>query len=224
MSDLIQTYSDIHTIGKHCIQNFGENIEPFTEVLSGFYHLKLDLLIKVNNTKLVHNIQCVQDKIRSIEPNQYYYPSNNLVIVFENILGFCCNTYYESQVMLYDKALSECFKGLGKFTIRLKGLITSDSAIILKGYIHEGILNVQSKIKKHFKKNNIFYCEGLKSGGCPLQIVKYIQPLKNRERLIRLIDHANNLYVGTETVYEIILVAHDAFSHNKIVLKTYKLL
>ncbi|MGO2507535.1 MAG: hypothetical protein ACTH6Y_00930 [Vibrio hibernica] len=108
-----------------------------------------------NNPEVTQSIGDFLSQIHHIEPNQYYYPQQELHLTILSIIS-CITGFRLNDVdpYLYIKIFNQCIKEVKPIDIKLVGVTTSSSCVLIKGFpVGEGLNELRDKLRMHFKQS-----------------------------------------------------------------------
>lgn len=152
-------------------------------------------------------------KIRALEPEQYYYPPEDVHVTALTIIsakeGFnLADIHLPDYIQTVQHALTDQYS----FTIAFKGLALSPGAILVRGMTSDETLNdCRNKLRSAFKASDLY-----NSIDCRYiivtahaTVVRYQQPLQRTQELIDLLTEHEYHYFGTTSVEQLELVYND---------------
>lgn len=182
---------------------------------------------------LIIPIKNIEEKFNSfigsamqLEPEQYYYPFNDLhITIFDYIQG---NENYkrnnETEIILTEvteKALSIA----NSFQITFDGIAFSKEAGFIQGYDNNKLIELRDLIRKMMLDYGIKNDERYKSESAHVTFCRFREKLTNPEKFTEFIDANRKLFLGQEFINTVELVEHDWYNLNskKRIIRNYKL-
>ena len=167
-------------------------------------------------------ISRMEEELRKIEPEQYYYPQEDYHITLLDILtarqGFA---YTKEQVSTCRQLSEEVIRRAKPFTIHLKGIVLSEGAVMVKGYYE----NEMEHLRRHLREAIINYGmqldERYPTISSHVTIARFRTEIKLREQLIDKISEYKELEIGTFPVSQIDLICHNWYDSKKEVLSSF---
>src|SRR5699024_5260457 len=105
----------------------------------------------------IKNIQAFLDKVREIEPQQYYYPPSSIHITVLSIIS--CHKGFNPNHIDRKYYIENIVKGLKErepFEIEFKGITASPSCVLIQGFYENGTLDVvRNKLRTTFKQSQL---------------------------------------------------------------------
>lgn len=163
---------------------------------------------KINNTynRLINNFV-------TIEPNQYYYPSPDLhFTVFDFIQ---CRDNYQRNETLEKIFLDIARKSVTtseKFNIKLKGIVFTREAGIMKGYDNNKLITIRNKIRELLVSSKIKNDERYISESAHITFARFKDKLKNPAAFCEFVERNKEYEFGEEEVTILKLVEHDWYN------------
>lgn len=110
-----------------------------------------------NNLEVTQSIGDFLSQIHHIEPNQYYYPQQELHLTILSIIscitGFTLN---DVDPYPYIKIFNQCIKEVKPINIKFVGVTASSSCVLIKGFpVGEGLIELRNKLRMHFKQSSL---------------------------------------------------------------------
>lgn len=214
-------YSKIDSEGKKAILNGQEVIDPILSSIELDKRLGLTLLIAIKG-KITENFRILIDKIQQIEPAQYFYPVSDFHVT---ILDFIkANEDFERE----ENTIKKCIKivenaahDLPPFNIEFKGIISSNAAILVKGYYGFELQLLRSQIRKNALENDFNLKERYQTVSAHSTIIRFRKKLRNIEKLSEIVQEYNNFNIGVMNVNKLELVVHDWYNCKKEIIEEF---
>lgn len=185
----------------------------------------LSLLIRPSDTVKVE-IQKFLDKLKKVEPNQYYYPNTDIHITIISIIscyeGFKLNTIEPSK---YVELIKKCIPVNEKAKIHFKGLTLANSCILLKGYVsNNSIDELRSNLRLAFTNSNLDQSldERYLLQTAHSTVVRLREKLNKKDEFLKLIDTYIDYDFGTFEIDTIELTYNDWYHRTKFVQKLHE--
>ena len=126
-------YEEISNKGLDRIRNGQEYIDNWINNAND-KRMGISLLIRPSE-QIKLKIKDLLDKMKKIEPSQYYYPIKDIhVTLFDFITARQNFNYTDKQVEVFQKIVESVLEDIEKFEINFDGIVASDGAIMVKGY------------------------------------------------------------------------------------------
>ena len=134
--EIKEIYNSILQSGRAKIKESKEQIDY---LLDSNESNKKGLILAIRPTEEVkENISKIQQKMKNIEPNQYYYKEAEYHITLLDLIRARQDYVYDyDQIKIYDDIITKSIIGANPFEIKLKGLVISDGAVMVKGYYED---------------------------------------------------------------------------------------
>lgn len=165
------------------------------------------------STKLCNTISQFLDEIKSLEPEQYYYPVSDL---HQTVLGIitCVDDFLlaGNERTAYCDVVRQALANIPEFTIRYQGITLSDSCVILQGFIDSDALEeTRQSLRKAFGEATL---HSTMDARYPIvtahsTIIRFKQTLRNEQKLLDLLERYRSFYFGDLKVSELVLVTND---------------
>lgn len=132
------------------------------------------------------------DELKSIEPDQYYYPANECHLTILSIIN-CVKDFKLSDIdaKAYSNVFEQAVKEIGPLKIRYLGVTASPSCILVQGFPDNEQLNIlRGKLRSSFKKANLDTTIDLRYeiSTAHTTVVRFRRPLRNREKFIEVLS------------------------------------
>ncbi|MFT6985871.1 MAG: 2'-5' RNA ligase [Psychromonas sp.] len=208
MSDIQKTYDEMWVNAIQCIKddkyeidnlmNSSEDTRRGVSVLSYLSH------------PLGVAICELLDELKGIEPEQYYYPTNEFHLTILSIIT-CVEDFKLSDidVKAYSDAFELAVKEIGPLKIRYSGVTASPSCILIQGFPDNDQLHfLRDKLRLSFKKANLHTTIDLryKISTAHSTVVRFRAPLRKRDEFIDVLSKYRKTDFGTLKVDRLELV------------------
>ncbi|WP_215224122.1 mutarotase [Echinicola shivajiensis] len=171
------------------------------------------------NEEVKSKFQYFISKLRLIEPEQYYYPNSDIHTTILSIIScypdFSINDISTTE---YIEVINKSINEIPSFTIQYRGAILSPAGIIIKGYPENNILQeLRTRLRQDFKKSHL---EQSLDKRYTLQtahstIMRFSNPIKQKDKLIQLVNEFNEHDFGSFKVKNIEFVFNDWYQKSK---------
>ncbi len=213
--ELENLYTQINSKGKIAIRSGAEKIDPTLQDIRNDGRRGLSLLINIPDS-ITEAIQMIQNEIHRIEPDQYFYPKDDLHLTVLTFISAVENFWIgEDSIERYRQLIQKAIKGIRPFSIKYQGIILSEAAIMMKGYYERELQSLRDKLRINAAKADIILKERYQSISAHSTIVRFQKNLQNKNRLLAIIEEYQNYYFGTVNVAELDLVVHDWYNSKK---------
>jgi 2'-5' RNA ligase len=150
------------------------------------------------------------DELKGIEPEQYYYPTNEFHLTVLSIIT-CVKGFKLSDidVKAYSDAFEQAVKDIGPLKIRYSGVTASPSCILIQGFPDNEQLNLlRDKLRSIFNKANLYTTIDLRYeiSTAHTTVVRFRSPLRNRDKFIEVLSKYRKSDFGTLEVDRLDLV------------------
>jgi len=166
---------------------------------------------------LGHNISNFLEELKVIEPEQYYYPKNELHLTILSIIS-CITGFKLSNIDVeaYCSIFQETIKGIDGFKINLKGITVSPSCILIQGFPDSNQLNhLRDSLRINFKKANLESTidTRYKLITAHTTVVRCAAQFKNNDELLAVLCKYKNYDFGTLEVNSLELVFNNWYQN-----------
>lgn len=173
-------------------------------------------LVAPLNSSLFSKVLGVMKKLEEIEPEQYYYPLENIHLTLMNITDF-------SENFVLDKKKRECYKRIIKkvfrdsqlFEVEFKGITASKGAVIIQGFCNNAIRELREKLRQEALKEGIGLKEDYKRETAHLTIIRFRKKLRSPEEFANQIEELRNTKIGIMQIKKARLVLHDWYNRKE---------
>jgi 2'-5' RNA ligase len=170
-------------------------------------------------------IQKFLDKIRAIEPQQYFYRNSDLHVTVLSIIS-CYNGFQLSKIPVekYVKVIQKSISGLKPFQVEFRGITVSPSCVMVQGFLENDTLNqIRDRLRTNFQKSGLEQSIDKRYAiqTAHSTIFRLREKLKNKEDFIKIIEEYREYYFGTFTVETIEFVFNDWYQREEYVKKIF---
>lgn len=214
---LIEHYDRLYTNSLQKIRSNDYQIDEQIEAPSDNRY-GITLLIRPDNS-VKKEIQKYLNKLKVIEPRQYFYPNSDIHVTVMSIIS-CYNGFQLSEISVeeYREVIQKSINGLSRFNIEFKGLTASPSCLMVQGFSTDDTLN---QIRNNLRLNILD--SGLKQSidqryaiqTAHSTILRLKEKFKNKEGFIKNIEENRDYVFGTFTVNTIELVFNDWYQRKE---------
>ena len=208
-------YEKIDFEGREAIRNRREMIDPVLNHLEQDKRLELTLLIHIGGT-VAGSLKAFMDEMRKLEPDQYFYPESDLHVTVLDLISADQN--FERNRLVIDESLElakSAISGLPPFCIDFNGIITSNAAVLAKGYYTGGLRNLRDRLRSIAMEQGFDLRERYQSISAHSTIIRYKSALQNREKFLTTLEKYKRFNIGGLKVNELELVIHDWYNRRR---------
>lgn len=215
-------YKNITNNGILKIKNNEEIIDNWINN-SEDHRMGLALLIRPSK-EIQENIFKIENKIREIEPKQYFYLKEQYHITLLDLITARQDYLYsEEEIKIYNKIIQNAVNNAKKFKIYFKGLVISDGAIMVKGYYEKEMKKIRENLRQGIEDNNLKNDERYKTISAHITIARFKEKIQNREKLIRFVKRYEDYYFGELEVSNIEFLYHNWYDSKKQLMQNYSI-
>ncbi|WP_416305291.1 2'-5' RNA ligase family protein [Neptunicella sp. SCSIO 80796] len=188
----------------------------------------LTLVIRPSDA-IKQQCQLLLEKLKHIEPQQYYYPAEDMHITLLSIIS-CYEGFRLDQINTADyiEVINRSIKTLSPFKLQFKGVTASSAGVLLQGFSPQTTLNdCRATLRQNFKKSTLQQSIDTRY---ELQtahstVVRFRRPLNNPNRFIQVLEQYKNIEFGQCEIKHIELVGTDWYHRmNQVkLIKTFGL-
>lgn len=223
ISDIQKTYDGMWESATQCIKDDKYEIDNFMN--SPEDTRRGVTVLSYLNDGVGIAIRELLDNLKSIEPEQYYYPNNEFHLTILSIIT-CFKGFQLSDIDVdaYSDAFEQAVKDIGPLKIRYSGITASPSCILIQGFPDNKQLNLlREKLRLNFKKKNLYTTIDLryKISTAHATVVRFSSPLRNRDKFIQMLSKYRTSYFGTHEVDNLNLVFNNWYQNLSITKKIF---
>ncbi|CAG8999742.1 MAG: hypothetical protein CENE_01721 [Candidatus Celerinatantimonas neptuna] len=166
-----------------------------------------------DSTPLVNNVSHFLQRVKTLEPEQYYPPVTDLHLTILTIIT-CFEHYHlsECEGQDYAEIFKEAVKDAGSFEIQFKGVTASPSCILLQGRMPDELLSdLREKLKVAFSQSHLHMSRDARYNIATAHstVVRFKAPLRDTNRLLECLKKYREFDFGVHPVNQVKLVFND---------------
>lgn len=160
-----------------------------------------------------------QERVKEIEPDQYYQPITDLHLTVLSIVTCSENFALPASAALdYAEVFEEALSETGAFEIHFKGITASPSCILLQGFMPDELLSdVREKLRVAFKQSPLYSSidTRYKIATAHSTIIRFKDRLKNPRKLYELMQNYRDYDFGIHSVKKLDLVFNNWYQQKE---------
>lgn len=166
-----------------------------------------------NNNRLVQEISSFKEQIRQIEPDQYYYPCEEIHLTILSIIS-CIEGFTLSDINIekYRHVFNDVFAKQNPIEIEFRGITASPSCIVVQGFPSgNGLEILRDRLRDGFAKSGL-HCSfdtRYKLVTAHTTVIRFRRLIQNRQILFTLSEKYREHYFGKVTLNRFELVFND---------------
>ncbi|WP_298534365.1 mutarotase [uncultured Algibacter sp.] len=104
-----------------------------------------------------NEIQQFLNKLKIIEPNQYYYSNTGIHITVMSIIScYNCFALEKANISEYIETINNSITNSSKLEIKFKGITASPSCIMTQGFpLNQALKTIRNNLRKNFKNTTL---------------------------------------------------------------------
>jgi 2'-5' RNA ligase len=169
--------------------------------------------------KIKNNIQLFLNELKTIEPNQYYYPDSDIHITVMSIIscyeGFKLDKINsEDYIDIIQKSLAD----LSEISIEFRGVTASNSAIMIQGFPSDETLNnLRNKLRENFRNSALEQSIDSRYSIATAHstVMRFTEKLQNPEKLIDVVEQFRDYNFGEFTADKLELVFNNWYQREE---------
>lgn len=215
--DLIEHYNQLYTKSSQAILagNYSLDCEINNPSDNRF---GLTLLIRPDET-VKPCIKLFLEKLKAIDPTQYYYPDSDIHITVMSIISCYSGFDYATiPIPSYIEIIQKSIFDSGEIKIAFKGVTASASAIMIQGFpSNESLNNLREKLRENFKKSTLEQSIDSRYtiAAAHSTVMRFQEKLQNPDQLIAVVEQYRDYDFGEFTVGNIEFVYNDWYQREK---------
>ncbi|MBO3097937.1 AKAP7-like phosphoesterase domain-containing protein [Gelidibacter pelagius] len=173
-----------------------------------------------------NEIQKFLEELKSIEPDQYYYPNSDIHITVISVVS-CYDGLKLSNLNVpeYIELIEKSLENAQHMTINCKGITASPSCIMIQGFIEgNGLNEIRDNLRRNFKDSNLEQSidERYLIQTAHATVFRFSEQLKEKEEFLALVDKYRNHDFGTFKVNTMELSYNDWYHREGLVTKLHE--
>lgn len=185
----------------------------------------LTLIIRPD-TETKNKIQVFLDKLKEIDPDQYYYPNSDIHITVMSIIS-CYDDFDVASISILDYVaiIEKSLVDIGKIEINFQGVTASPSAIMLQGFTNTNSLNdLRNNLRTQFKDSGLEQSIDKRYSiqTAHSTVARFRKPISNKEKLLAIVEKYRDYNFGKFKVDGYYLVYNDWYQREKRVKELHK--
>lgn len=160
---------------------------------------------------VIAKIQELQNHLRELEPDQYYYPATDLHLTVLSIVScykdFVPNKFDASE---YIEIIQSCLSN--SIEVELRGITASSSGVLVQGFPDTKELNrLRDRLRSSFRSSPLENTidSRYKINTAHLTVMRFRKPMTNPQTFLSLLDTWRGTSFGKMTLAKLYLVAND---------------
>jgi len=225
MSDLQQLYTNMW---KNSIDRFKNNNCETDQLIHDPRDMRRGItVLSYFDNPVDVEISKFLNELRIIEPEQYYYPSNELHLTVLSIIG-CISGFKLSNINAeeYSSIFKESIKEIGGFKVKYKGITLSPSCILIQGFPDsEQLSYLRDSLRINFNKSKLQSTIDARYeiSTAHTTVVRCVAPFKHSDSLMKVLSKYKNYDFGTLEVNSLELVFNNWYQNLSITESLSKL-
>jgi 2'-5' RNA ligase len=218
-------YDKIWDDSKDAILKNKISLDPSLYNLSKDVRQGLTLITPLNH-KVSGKIAKIMKLLKNIEPEQYYYPFENMHITTLNLTPFTKDFVFDKkQCEAFNKVFKKAFIGIKPFNVKLKGITSSKGAVIIQGFYKDAFQKIREDIRREAQKQGVSLNEDYERKTAHSTIIRFRKKLRSPKDFVNQIEKHRNTDLGTVRIDKVLLVLTDWYNRKekKTIIATYQL-
>lgn len=159
------------------------------------------------------SIQIFLEKLKQIEPQQYYYPSTDLHITVLSLIS-CYPDFRLNQIQIpeYVEIIQKSLSNISSFEIYFKGITLSPAGILIKGFpVDQTLQKLRDQIRDNFKKTALQQSLDKRYllHTAHTTAMRFAKPLQQKKEFLDFVQAYQTTEFGTIRVNHLELVYND---------------
>ncbi|PIF30616.1 2'-5' RNA ligase [Flavobacterium sp. 9] len=184
----------------------------------------ITLLIRPSET-IKANIQLFLDKLKAIDPLQYYYPDSDIHITVMSIIS-CYEGFSLDKIIIADyvEIIKKSLIDVNEIKIKFQGVTASPSALMIQGFpTDESLNNLREKLRENFKKSTLQQSIDSRYAIATAHstVLRFQEKLQNPKQLIDVAEKFRDFDFGEFKVENIELVYNDWYQREENTVDLY---
>ncbi|NMH88593.1 2'-5' RNA ligase family protein [Flavivirga algicola] len=169
--------------------------------------------------KVKNEIQKFLSKLKTIEPNQYYYANSDIHITVMSIIS-CYDGFMLKDIELpeYIKHINDSLIDDSNIEIKFKGITASPSCVMIQGFMNNESLNkIRNKLRDNFKNSTLEQSIDKRYAiqTAHATVVRFTENLSKKSDFLNLIENHKDHNFGSFKIKTLELVYNDWYQKQK---------
>lgn len=173
--------------------------------------------LKQDDSSLGAEIAKFIGEVRSIEPNQYYYPACEHHVTLLSVITCAAGIALDHlNTGAYVEVFQEQLAGIAPIEIDFRGITASSSCIVLQGFPRsDSLAELRDRLRSGFKQSPLYSTldSRYRISTAHSTLVRFKSPLTNRRQLVSLLSAYREHPFGTITLNDIDLVFNNWYQN-----------
>ncbi|MBD0403277.1 2'-5' RNA ligase family protein [Flammeovirga sp. EKP202] len=170
-------------------------------------------LILRPDESIKERIQNFLSKLKSVEPNQYYYPNSDIHVTVMSIIS-CYDGFRLDQISIddYIEAVMKSLNNSESFDISFKGITASPSCVLVQGFMENNNLNlIRNRLRSVFKSTQLEQSMDVRYAlrTAHSTVVRLKENLEQKQKFLDVLKDFRDINFGTMRVGTLDLVYND---------------
>jgi 2'-5' RNA ligase len=172
----------------------------------------LTLLTRPDDT-VKNKIQVFLSDLKTIEPNQYYYPNSDIHVTVLSIIS-CYSGFHSEQIPIsdYSALINNSLFNSNSFDVEFRGITASSSCIMIQGFPSDQTLErIRNKLRHNFKNSPLQQSIDTRYSinTSHATVSRFRTAFKRKTDYISVLEDYRNFYFGTFKVTLLELLFND---------------
>ncbi|HOV83623.1 MAG TPA: hypothetical protein PLE52_02240 [Paludibacteraceae bacterium] len=222
--NLIDHYNELY---KDAVQKIQSDDYELDELIDSHTDNRFGITLLARPDKNVKKkIQKFLEKLKQIEPEQYYYPTSDIHVTIMSIIT-CYNGFNLHQINIqeYIDLIQKSINGFSKFNIEFKGITASPSCVMIQGFPqNNNLTQIRNNLRNNFKNSNLQQSidKRYKIQAAHSTVFRFKKRLNDKETFLKTIEQFRDYNFGSFSVDTLELVFNDWYQRKKQVKTLYR--
>lgn len=166
-------------------------------------------------------IQIHLDRLKQIEPDQYYYPISDIHLTILSIIscypGFALG---DIEPMAYQEVIASCLRDIPVVKLHFRGVTLAPGAVMVQGFVEDNVLNqLRDRLRLAFAQSSLQQTldKRYRLETAHSTVVRFRQALIQPEVFLRGVEDLRKIDFGTCEVDTLELVYNDWYQRAEVV-------
>ena len=211
---------------RESIQKISNNDYQIDNLIDSPRDKRFGITLIIRPTFEVKNkIQEFLNKLKAIEPNQYYYKNSDIHITVMSIIS-CYHGFQlkNIDILEYVKLINQSLDYNSNLEINFKGITASPSCLMIQGFMnHESLNIIRNNLREKFKNTTLQQSIDKRY---PIQtahstVFRFKEKLNQKAQFLKSVEDFRNYDFGSFKVGNLELVYNDWYQKEKHVKKLF---